>query len=225
MLPPDYSQPDLRSAYNRLGDAIEKALRESRVGRVVFLSSLGAELPEGTGPIKGLHDLEKRFEALNCDLLVLRPGYFYDNFYGSLGLIKYQGINGGAIAPAIPFAMTAASDIGDAAARALQERDFRGKVVRELLGPRDYTMAETTRVIGGKIGKPDLKYVQLPDADFAGALMQAGFSRGSADAFIELSHALNTGTVRSLEGRGPSNTMPTTFEAFADGLAAAYQAM
>src|SRR5437867_12780826 len=133
---------------------------------MVFLSSLGGDLPGGTGPITGLHDLEERFKTLGVDLLVLRPGYFFENFYGLLGLIKQQGINGGALEPDVPLAMTATQDIGAAAADELSRSEFRGTSVRELLGPRDYTMAETTRILGEKIGRPDLKYVRFPDSDF-----------------------------------------------------------
>lgn len=225
MVPPEYSQPDLRKYYNRVGETIEGALKRSGVRRVVFLSSLGAELSEGTGPILGLHDLEERFRKLGIDLLILRPGYFYDNFYSSLGLIKHQGINGSAMAPDVPVAMTATQDIGAAAAEELASGRFKGTVVRELLGPRDYTMVEATRILGGKIGKPDLRYIQFPDADFAKALTQFGFSQGAAESFVEMSHAFNERKVRSQEGRNPRNTMPTPFEAFADQLAAAYQAM
>src|SRR5579884_1590432 len=225
MIPPDYAQPDLRKYYNRVGETIEGALKQSAVRKVVFLSSLGAELPAGTGPILGLHDLEARFRKLNIDLLILRPGYFYDNLYSSLGLIKHQGVNGGAIKPDVPVAMTATQDIGAAAADELAGGQFKGTVVRELLGPRDYTMAEATRILGGKIGKPDLKYVQFPDADFARALMQFGFSQGAANAFVEMSHSFNEGKLHSQEGRNSRNTMPTPLETFADQWAAAYRAM
>ncbi len=225
MVPADHAQPDLRKYYNRFGESIAEALRRSEVRRVVFLSSLGAELPEGTGPIVGLHDLEERFKKLSIDLLILRPGFFYENFYGSLGLIKQQGINGGAIAPDVPFVMTATQDIGAAAAEELLRDRIRGGTVREVLGPRDYSMAEATRILGTRIGKPDLKYVQFPDAEFVKALVGMGFSRGMAEAFVEMSHAINARKYRSLEGRHKGNTMPTTFEAFAERLAASYRAM
>jgi len=224
-VPPDYTQPDVRKYYSRFGEAIGQAVRGSGVKRMVFLSSLGGELPGGTGPIAGLHDLEERFKTLGVDLLVLRPGYFFENFYGSLGLIKQQGVNGGALEPDVPLPMTATQDIGAAAADELSRSEFRGTSVRELLGPRDYTMAETTRILGEKIGKPALKYVRLPDSDFVGALVQLGFSQGLAEAFVEMCRALNARTIRPLEGRTKRTTMPTAFETFAERLAAAYRAM
>lgn len=225
MVPPDLTQSDLRKYYGRFGEAIERAVRGSGVRRMVFLSSLGGEQPGGTGPIAGLHDLEERFKALGLDLLILRPGYFYENFGGSLGLIKRMGINGGAIEPEAPVAMTATQDIGAAAADELARGDFRGTSVRELLGPRDYTLSETTRILGEKIGKPDLKYVRFSDAEFAGGLVQMGFPRGVADAFVEMAQAINAGKVRSLEGRNKRTTMSTPFETVAERLSAAYRAL
>jgi uncharacterized protein YbjT (DUF2867 family) len=225
MVPPDLTQDDLRAYYGRFGESIEKAARETGVRRMVFLSSIGGEQPAGTGPIVGLHDLEERFKTLGIDLLILRPGYFYENFHGALGLIKQMGVNGGAIEPDTPVAMTATQDIGAAAADELARRDFRGTSVRELLGPRDYTLSEATRILGEKIGKPDLKYVRFSDAEFAGGLVQMGISRGVADAFLEMSKALSTGKVRPLEGRNKRTTMPTAFETVARRLAEAYRAL
>jgi uncharacterized protein YbjT (DUF2867 family) len=225
MVPPDLSQPDVRKYYVRFGETIARAVQGSGIKRMVFLSSLGGELPGGTGPIAGLHDLEERFKKLGVDLLVLRPGYFYENLRGALGLIKQQGINGSALEPDLPVAMTATRDIGAAAAEELSRDQFRGASVRELLGPRDYTLAEATRILGGKIGKPDLKYVRFSDADFAAALVQMGASRGVADAFVEMTQALNSRKVRPLEGRNKRTTMPTPFETVAEELAAAYRAL
>ena len=57
--------------------------------------------------------------------------------------------------------MIAAKDVGEKAAELLTEEPFRQPRVRELLGPRDYTMAEMTRILGSAIGKPDLRYGQF----------------------------------------------------------------
>jgi uncharacterized protein YbjT (DUF2867 family) len=225
MIPPNYADPDPRGLYRRVGEAIAAALQRAQVPRGVFLSSIGAELAAGTGPIAWLHEVEERLKVLDLDLRILRPGYFYENFYGSLDLIRHQGINGGAIEPDVAIPMTAAADVGAAAADELLRGAFRGKTVRELLGPRDYTMDDTTRIIGEKIGRPDLRYVRFPDADFANALAQAGFARPTADAFVEMAHALSTRTARSRQGRSERTTMPTTFETFADQLAAAYSGL
>jgi uncharacterized protein YbjT (DUF2867 family) len=225
LVPPDLRAVDAREHQLRIGRSIAEALRRARVGNVVFLSSIGAEQPEGTGPIAGLHRVEKTIEELGIDALFLRAGYFMDNAYGSLPLIRSQGMNGGLIRGSVPIAMVATPDIGRVAADALLRLDFEGTSRREVIGPRDYSLGEITRIIGEKIGKPDLAYVELSEADFRSALAGAGISPSVADAFVEIAQAINDGKVRSLEGRSAFNTTPTTFETFADRLAEAYRAM
>jgi uncharacterized protein YbjT (DUF2867 family) len=224
LLPPDVRASDYRRQQDAQGEAIATAIRESGLRHVVFLSSLGGDLAEGTGPIAGLHAQEERLRRLpELNVLILRPTYFFENFFDTLGLIKHRGINGGPVAPDLPFPMIATGDIADVAARALRQRDWRGVTVRELLGERDLTFAEATRIIGARIGKPDLSYVQFPYADFSASLVQMGISPNVAGLYAEMARAINDGRVKSLEGRRPENTTATTFEAFADTLTPAYQ--
>jgi hypothetical protein len=86
-------------------------------------------------------------------------------------------------------------------------------------------MTEATRIIGQKIGKPDLPYVQFPEAAFVDSLVQHGFSGSVAESFAEMSRAFNEGKIHSVEGRKPENTTPTRFEDFVEVLAQAYRAM
>lgn len=215
LVPSDTKSPGLRQSQDRTGAAIAEAVRGSGVGKLVFLSSLGAELPSGTGPIAGLHAQEQKLRALDgVDVLALRPTYFFENHLSTLDLIRGQGINGGAIAPDVAFPMIATRDIADAAVEALRRRDWTGFTVRELLGPRDLTMREATRILGARLGKPDLPYVQFPEADFIGAMVGMGVAKDAAEQYAEMSRAINEGKVRSVEGRGPTNTTRTTFEEF-----------
>jgi len=224
LLPSDPQSPDLRKKWDQQGEVIVKAIRDSGVRYVVFLSSVGADLPEGTGPIAGLHAQEERLRKLpDVNALILRPAWFFETFYATLGLIKHQGINGGAVAPDLRLPMIATRDIADVAARALRARNWTGVVVRELLGAGDLTFAEATRVIGAHIGKPELQYVQFPYADFASSLVQMGISPNVAGLYAEMARAFNDGKIQSLEGRRPENTTPTKFEDFAEDLARAYE--
>jgi uncharacterized protein YbjT (DUF2867 family) len=227
LIPPSVVAEDYAALQDQVGEAIVTAIRESGVGRVVFLSSVGADQPAGTGPIAGLHRQEGRLRSLDgVDVLALRPGFFFENHFETLGLIKHQGINGSAVAPDTVLPMIATRDIAEAAAEALIARDFSGFVVRELLGPRDMTMAEATGIIGDAIGNPDLPYVQFPYEDFEASLAQMGISASIAALYTEMARAFNDGMVRSLEGRSAANTTPTSLETFAAKvLAPAYQAV
>jgi uncharacterized protein YbjT (DUF2867 family) len=219
--------PDYRADVDAQGEAIVQALRDARVPYVVLVSSLGADKPSGTGPIAGLHAQEKRLEKLaplGTNVLALRPGYFFENFHSALPLMKHQGINAGALAPDLPIPMIATRDIADVAAKALRARDWKGIVVRELLGQRDLSQAEATRVLSERLGRPDIRYVQLPYEEMAAALTKAGLSANVAGLFVEMERAMNDGRVVSVEGRMPQNTTPTRFEDFVGELAEAYAA-
>jgi hypothetical protein len=178
----------------------------------------------GTGVAEGLQAQEQRLRALFIDVLILRPGYFFENFFGSLPLIKNHGINGGPFRGDIPAPMIASRDIGDAAAQGLIARDWHGVVVRELLGPRFYTLAEATSIIGRAIGNPNLAYAQFSSGTIMASLVPTVMSEDVARLSIELAQAYNNGVIRPGE-RTAINTTPTTLEEFAEVLAGAYGQM
>lgn len=227
LLPTDRRAPDYLAQQALEGEAIVQALRETRVPYVVALSSLGAELSEGTGLIAGLHAQEVRLGRLQgTNVLLLRPVSFFENFHDALGLIKHEGINADAVAPDLAIPMVATRDIADAAVQALLARDWTGAAVRELLGPRDLSYTEATRILGVRIGQPELPYVQLSYADVAAALVQsAGYSDSCAGLYAEMTRAINEGRIAPREGRTAANTTPTRFEDFAGELAQAYEAL
>jgi uncharacterized protein YbjT (DUF2867 family) len=227
LLPPNPVSPDFGAEADRVGEAIAAAVGASGVRHVIALSSVGADLPSGTGPIVNLHRQEERLKRLpGTNVLALRPGFFFENFLHSLDLIRHQGINGSGAAGATAIPMIATQDIAAFAARALATRDWTGFTVQELLGPRDLSFAEATRILGAAIGKPDLAYVQFPYADYSAALQQAGLSKSVADLYAEMDKAFDDGIVVSLEGRTAVNTTPTTFEQFAaDAIGPAYAAV
>lgn len=226
MLPDDFGSTEHRAWQDRIGEAVVRAIRSSGVGHVVLVSSLGAEKAEGTGLVEAMHAQEARLHALTgVNVLILRNGWYFENFPGTLGLIKAQGINGGAIEADLPIPMIAARDISETAASALQKRDFTGIQVRELLGERDLTFAEATTIIGDRIGLPKLQYVQFPYDAYAASLVEAGFSQDVADLFAGMARGFNEGSIKSHETRDAANTTATRFEAYVDEvLVEAYRA-
>ena len=227
LLPTDRQSPDYRARQAQEGEAIVQAIRASGVRYVVALSSLGADLSEGTGLITGLHTQEERLKRLaieGSNVLLLRPVSFFENFIDTLELIKHQGIIADSVSPDLALPMVATRDIAAVAAQALAARDWRGVVVHELLGPRDLSHREVARILGARIGRPELEYVQLPYVDMAGALVRAGASPSFAGLYVEMTRAFNAGKVKPPAGRTPENTTATRFEDFAGALARAYQA-
>lgn len=216
LLPFDPAAPDMRAAYDALGTAIATAVHDARVRHVVALSAVGADLPAGTGFIALLHTQEQRLRALaGTNVLLLRPGSFFENLAAALEPIRVHGVHADSVAPDARIPMIATRDVAAAAAAALRARDWTGVAVRELLGPRDLSNAEIIHILGDRIGRPDLRYVQLPDADMVAALTSAGFSADVAGRQVEMNRAVTEGRVVSREGRTPANTTPTRFEDYA----------
>jgi uncharacterized protein YbjT (DUF2867 family) len=225
LLPTDRQARDYLAEQQRQGKAVAQAVRRSGVAFVVALSSLGAELEAGTGLIAGLHAQEERLAGLDgVNVLLLRPVSFFENFYDSLDVIRHRGCTADSVAPDLEVPMVATRDVADAAACALRSRDWSGVVVRELLGPRDLTYAEATRILGRRIGQPQLEYVRLDYGDMKSALVEAGLSESFAELYVEMTRAFNEGRVGPRAGRTPENTTPTRFEDFVEELALAYEA-
>jgi uncharacterized protein YbjT (DUF2867 family) len=220
MLPPVASRED----QERQSDAIAKAVQESGLRYAVHLSSYGAHVPEGTGPIAGLHSSEQKLNAIRgLNVLHLRAAYFMENNLAAISVIHRMGIFAGALLPDLKLPMIATRDVGNYAAKRLLDLDFSGKQSRELLGERDLSMAEATAVIGRGIGKPDLRYEQLPFDQVQKVLTQIGIPPNTAAVYIEMYKAINAGVVAAQEPRSPENSTPTSFDKFVqDVFAAAY---
>lgn len=215
MIPPNITSPDVRAYQNEVTDATAQALEAVGVTHAVTLSSIGADKAEKTGPVVGLHLMEKRFAQIpKLNALHLRAGYFMENTLPQAGIIKNFGMMAGPVKPELQIGMIASHDIGVAAAEALLKLDFQGQQARELLGQRDITYVEAARIVGKAIGKPDLTYMQLPNEQIMQALQQMGMSKNMASLLLEMTESLNNGYMRALEARSPANTTPTAYEEF-----------
>ena len=215
MVPPNMSAPDVRSHQGQVRNAVGKALEAARVQYVVSLSSVGADKEAGTGPVVGLHQMEQRLNQIQgTNVLHIRAGYFMENTLPQASLIRNLGMMAGPVRADLPLPMIATRDIGAFAAEALMRLDFSGKQTRELQGQRDITYAETARIIGGAIGKPDLSYKQLPAVQIIQGMTQMSMSRNLAELLFEMSESLNRGYMTALEPRSAANNTPTSFEAF-----------
>jgi uncharacterized protein YbjT (DUF2867 family) len=221
LLPPITSRED----QERQSDAIAKAVKDSGLRYAVHLSSYGAHVPEGTGPVTGLHSSEQKLNAISdLNVLHLRAAYFMENNLTAIDMIHGMGLFGHALLPDLKLPMIATRDVGDYAAQRLMDLDFSGKETRELLGERDLSMTEATAVIARGIGKSNLRYEQFTYDQVQQVLVQMGMPPEKAAVYIEMFEAINAGLLAAREQRSPENSTPTSFEKFVrDVFVAAYQ--
>ena len=216
MIPPDLTNDNYRGFQSRVSDAIAKALENAGVKHAVTLSSFGADKPDKTGPIVGLHELESKLNQIKgLNVLHLRAGYFMENTVPQVGIIRSFGSMSGPVEAEVRLPMIATKDIGAAAAEALLKLDFKGKQTQELQGQRDLSYTEAAIIVGQAIGKPGLDYVRAPADQVVQAMTSMGISRNMATLIVEMANAINSGHVKTLEQRSEKNTTPTSFEVFA----------
>lgn len=225
LIPPNLSAPEVRYYQNKFGEVIAEAIEEAGVKKVVNLSSVGADLESGTGPVLGLHDQEQRLnEITHADIVHLRPTYFMENLLGAIPGILATNKYFGTIPADIPMPMIATSDIAARAAFLLMSPKFTSRKEEYLLGERDVSFAEIVRVLGQAIKKPDLEYVEISDEEMRKHLMMAGMSGDWADSFNELAASFTDGTIAGTLQRNRLNTTTTSLEDFArDIFAPAYR--
>lgn len=216
LVPPNIASPDIRAYQTRVADSIASALKTNAVPHAVVLSSFGADKAEKTGPVIGLHQLEEKLAGVSgLNALFVRAGYFMENLLPQADVIKSFGNMAGPVKNDLPLPMIATCDVGAAVAGSLLSLDFAGKSAQEVQGSRDVTYDEVAKIIGAAIGKPGLRYMQLPNAQLKPFLVQMGMSANMADLLLQMTDALNSGHMRTLDPRSPKNSTPTTVEKFA----------
>jgi uncharacterized protein YbjT (DUF2867 family) len=184
---------DLLAYYRRLGNNYARAIEQSGIKRVVNLSSIGAHLEEGSGILLGAHDVEQILNELSSDVAIthLRPTSFYYNLFGYVEMIKAVGsiaANYGAD-DKIPWVspIDIAAVIAEEIATPLVGRKVRYVASEELTGN------ETASILGTAIGKPDLKWIIISNAQMLSGLESAGMNPQIAAGLVEMYASLHSG--------------------------------
>jgi len=214
LCPPSFAVPDYRAYYVEIAKKGAAAVKANTIKHTVLLSSVGAHLSKGTGPILGLRDAEKIFSEATQGLTILRPTWFMENHLWHLDEIKntssiFMPLSGNLTAP-----MIATVDIAERAARVITGPAPSRPTIVPLHGPKDYSLDECARIIGRAIGK-EVKHVQVPPAKAKEAFIAMGATAGVADTMLEMYAAFQAGTLKDEAKRSPETTTPTTFETFA----------
>ncbi len=216
MLPMNMQAEDYTAYQMEHANAIAEALKVCNVKNVVSLSSQGAHLENESGIILGLHKMEQLFDKIeDINALHLRPCYFMENTLGMVGLIKDAGFMGSPIMGDLSFPIIATKDIANYAAKRLLSLDFDGTSHQDLLGARNVSYSEISKVYGNAIDKADLSYVQFSYDDFKGAFMGMGASESVANKMNQFIKRVNAGNIFVAE-RNSENTTPTTIEEFSN---------
>jgi uncharacterized protein YbjT (DUF2867 family) len=223
MVPPDLSVSSLLDYFSITGRNYAAAVGRAGVPRVVNLSSMGAHLHTGVGPIAGARNVEDALNSLpGVAVKHLRAPFFYFNFYNSMDMIRQMGVLGNNYPAHTKLIMVHPADLAKAAAEEI-EKGFAGKSVLYVWSD-ERSAGEVAAVLGAAIGKPELPWVEFSDEQALQGMMQGGMPEEFARMFVEVGAAVRSGII--WEDYRRSKDLPAEgrkLEAFAKEFAAAFR--
>ena len=161
--------------------AVIDAARTAGVTLLAYTSILNAD--SSTLLLAKEHQpTEAYIRASGVPFTFLRNGWYMENHTGSLGAAVEHGVVLGA-AKEGRFASAARADYAAAAVAVLTGKGHEDKVY-ELGGDNPYTLAELADVAARQANKP-VAYKDLPQAEYAKALVGFGLPEGLADAIAD----------------------------------------
>ena len=195
LIPAKWGVTGWRAYQNEVIDNYIAAIRANDIRFAVLLSSVGAHVGEGVGPVDGLYDAEQKLaqvEGLNNKFL--RPSYFMYNLFGMVGMVKGMGMMGSNFGDD-PIALTHTDDIADVALEELLNLGFTGHQVRYIASD-ERTGPEIAKVLGEAVGKPETPWVVFSDEQNTQGMQQAGLNEEMATEYTKLGQAMRNGQMQ-----------------------------
>lgn len=188
MNPPNYQSEDMYAEARKAIAAFQTAIKNSTLEKLVVLSSIGAHLPSGTGPVVGLHLLEQALRNSGVPTTFLRPPSFMENWNSVLETVKTDGVLPSFHFPLDKrFPQIATEDIGRIAVESMQEKS-EGVQIKELAGFA-YSPNEVADAFSRVLGKP-VTAVPVPEDQWL-QILQAFASPRNAEIMQELFQSIN----------------------------------
>ena len=191
MLPPNPAAKDFLADRAAFLEKMIAGVKKSGIKNILFLSSMGAQHPAGTGPVVALHRAEKALAGLVPSVTFLRPGYFLENWSNSLmhALEKSELPHFGTVH--VKFPQVCVHDVGVAAANALVE-NFHGTRHLELGGKENWSVEDVAVVLTSLLGQ-HIKPVSLPVETAKDVLEAQGMPAPMAALYGEMYQGLARG--------------------------------
>lgn len=156
--------------------AVIQAAKKAGVQHVIYTSLLYATTTLLAGLASDHVATEKLLAESGLQYTVLRNGWYYENITASIGGVLASNSVFGSAADGI-FSSASRKDYADAATQVvvdlLAKKDAHNGKIYELAGEHGFTLAQYAAEIAKQTQK-DIKFVNLPEADYAAALAKFG---------------------------------------------------
>ena len=193
LVPPNYGALAWLAEQRQRMDQAAEAVKASGISHVVFLSSVGGQIPEGTGPIRAARYGEQKLGTAVQNLTILRPCYFMENWAPGIGMAKGQGVLPTFIAPTAKIPMISTRDIGRVGAEQLLAGGKGTKIV-ELAGPEEYSPNEAAAALSQILGT-SVAAQHAPLSAVVPTFTSFGFSKEAASLFEEMYTSFSKGAI------------------------------
>ncbi|WP_370271503.1 SDR family oxidoreductase [Pseudooceanicola nitratireducens] len=171
--------------------AVIEAAKTAGVAHVVYTSVLHADT-SALSLAEEHRQTEALLAASGLTVTLLRNGWYTENYAASIPSALEHGAFAGAAGDA-RISSAARADYADAAVAVLTNPDHAGKTF-ELAGDDSFALTDLAAELSQQTGK-DIPYVDMPEADYAGVLTQAGFPAPMAQAFAGFDTAAKAGAL------------------------------
>lgn len=193
LVPPNYGAEAWSADQQARMDRAAEAVKKSGIGHVVFLSSIGGQLPRGTGPIRAVHYGEEKLVGAVKHITILRPPSFMENWAPVIGAAKAQGVLPTFVAPQVKIPTISTRDIGRIGAEQLLAGG-QGRNVVELAGPEEYSADQAAEALGAILGRQVVTQ-HAPLSAVVPTYKSFGFSDEAARLFEEMYTAFSKGAI------------------------------
>lgn len=198
MIPPTFAVTDWQAYLHKVADIYVQAVSANGITKVVVLSSVGAHMRQGAGPVDGLAYLETKLNGLaDVDAVYLRPSYFYYNLMQQINMIKHVGIVSSAQPANHKLILTDTSDIADVAAEKLLNLNFTGKSVQYIASDDTNTWQDVVNALTAAVGKHGVPYVESTDEQSRAGMLLAGVPATNAEGYVAMGKALRSGEMEA----------------------------
>jgi NAD(P)H dehydrogenase (quinone) len=153
MMPPVFDPKVGFPEAHEFSKAIKAAIEAGRPGKVVYLSTIGADAKE-TNLLTQHTMIENAFRELHTPITFLRAAWFMENASWDVAHAQHDGLLNSFLQPldrAVPMVST--DDIGKLAAELLRET-WSGSRVIELEGPARYTPNDLAKAFSLALNRP-----------------------------------------------------------------------
>jgi uncharacterized protein YbjT (DUF2867 family) len=186
---------DVMAAINNIGNNYKQAIQQAGVKRVVHLSSIGAHTNKGNGILASHYNVENILKQLPEDVSIkfMRPVGFYYNLFAFIQTIKTQGAIVSNYGGDDKDPWVSPLDIAAVIAEEI-EKPFDGRKIRYIASD-EVSPNEVAKILGEAIGKPDLKWLAIPDEQILNGMIAAGMNPQTAKGFVEMNASRGSGVL------------------------------